>query len=62
VTVHIHRHMRITRTISDKGVDSVSTFTAQPAAPAVAADASYVTGIDHRTHADCAAISEPVFA
>jgi len=46
---------------SDKGVDSVSTSTAQPAAPAFAADASHVTGIDHRT-LTVATGSKPVFA
>jgi hypothetical protein len=58
VTVHIHRTIRIT---SDKGVDSVSTSTAQPAAPAFAVDESYVTGIDHRT-LNVVAGSKPVFA
>ena len=62
MTVHIHRNIRTTRTISDKGVDSVSTSTAQPAAPAAAADESHVTGIDHGTLADVAATSESVFA
>ncbi|MGO4783213.1 hypothetical protein [Cryobacterium sp. W22_MBD10_FK3] len=60
MTVHIHRNIRTTRTISDKGVDSVSTSTAQPAAPAAAADESHVTGIDHGTLADVA--SSAVFA
>ncbi|TFD85416.1 hypothetical protein E3T61_17835 [Cryobacterium lactosi] len=63
MTVHIHRiqRIRITCTISDKGVDSVSTSTAQSAAPAAAADESHLTGIDHGTLADFAT-SEPVFA
>ena len=64
MTVHIHRNIRTTRTISDKGVDSVSTSTAQHAAPAAAADESYVTGIDHAPSSDrsIAVDIESVFA
>ena len=64
MTVHIACHIRTTSTTSDKGVDSVSTSTAQHAAPAAAADESYVAGIDHAPSSDrfIAVDTESVFA
>ncbi|WP_158253870.1 hypothetical protein [Cryobacterium sp. N22] len=50
MTVHI---WSITRTTSDKGVDSVSMSTAQRAAQAAPA---YVIGIDYRAAVEIAAV------
>jgi len=57
-------HIRSTAcTTSDKGVDSVSTSTAQYAVPASAEDESHVTGIDRESFSDRhLGASQPVFA